>query len=88
MSDARSILQSQYKDASRLDARIQLHAKYSTNTQGLHAWVFEHLCLPPICQVLEVGCGSGQLRDNMQELDALVARVHPLRSPARAAVTV
>ena len=61
MSDARSILQNHYKDASRLDARIQLHAKYSTNTQGLHSWVFEHLRLPPTCQVLEVGCGSGQL---------------------------
>ncbi len=47
MSDARHILQNHYKDASRLDARIQLHAKYSTNTQGLHAWVFEHLLLPP-----------------------------------------
>jgi ubiquinone/menaquinone biosynthesis C-methylase UbiE len=61
MSDAPSIFQNHYKDASRLDARIQLHAKYSTNTQGLHAWVFEHLCLPLTCQVLEVGCGSGQL---------------------------
>lgn len=61
MSDARSVLQSHYKDASRLDARIQLHAAYSTNTQGLHSWVFEHLRLPPTCQVLEVGCGSGQL---------------------------
>ena len=61
MSDARIILQNHYKDASRLDARIQLHATYSTNTQGLHSWVFEHLRLPPICQVLEVGCGSGQL---------------------------
>lgn len=61
MADARSLLQNQYKDASRLDARIQLHAKYSTNTQGFHAWVFEHLRLPPTCQVLEVGCGSGQL---------------------------
>src|SRR5216683_6449527 len=53
--------QSNYKDASRLDARIQLHATYSTNTQGLHSWAFEHLRLPSICQVLEVGCGSGQL---------------------------
>jgi ubiquinone/menaquinone biosynthesis C-methylase UbiE len=61
MSDTRSILQNHYQDASRLDARIQLHAEYSTNTQGLHSWVFEHLHLPPICQVLEVGCGSGQL---------------------------
>jgi ubiquinone/menaquinone biosynthesis C-methylase UbiE len=61
MSDARHILQNHYKDTSRLDARIQLHARYSTNTQGLHAWVFEHLLLPPTCHVLEVGCGSGQL---------------------------
>jgi ubiquinone/menaquinone biosynthesis C-methylase UbiE len=61
MSNARGILQNHYQDASRLDARVQLHAKYSTNTQGLHAWVFEHLHLPPTCQVLEVGCGSGQL---------------------------
>src|SRR5712691_9303537 len=61
MSDARHSLQNHYKDASRLDARIQLHATYSTNTQGLHAWVFERLRLPPTCQVLEVGCGSGQL---------------------------
>ena len=61
MSDAQYILQNHYKDASRLDARIQLHAKYSTNTQGLHPWVFEHLHLPSTCHVLEVGCGSGQL---------------------------
>ena len=61
MSDTRHILQNHYRDTSRLDARIQLHARYSTNTQGLHAWVFEHLRLQPTCQVLEVGCGSGQL---------------------------
>jgi ubiquinone/menaquinone biosynthesis C-methylase UbiE len=71
MSDARSILQNQYRDASRLDARIQLHAKYSTNTQGLHAWVFEHLRLPATCHVLEVGSGSGQLwLENQQRLPA------------------
>ena len=61
MSDARSILQNHYKDPSRLDARRQLHAKYSTNTHGFLAWVFEHLRLPPTCRVLEVGCGSGSL---------------------------
>jgi ubiquinone/menaquinone biosynthesis C-methylase UbiE len=61
MSEARSILQNHYKDASRLDARMQLHAKYSTNTHGFLAWVFEHLRLPLTCQVLEVGCGAGYL---------------------------
>jgi ubiquinone/menaquinone biosynthesis C-methylase UbiE len=61
MSDARSILQSHYKDMSRLDARRQLHAKYSTNPHGFLAWVFEHLHLSSTCQVLEVGCGAGSL---------------------------
>jgi SAM-dependent methyltransferase len=61
MSEARSILQNHYKDASRLDARRQLHAKYGTNTHDFLAWVFEHLRLPPTCQVLEVGCGAGSL---------------------------
>jgi hypothetical protein len=51
MSDARSILQTHYKDASRLDARMQLHTKYGTNTQGFHAWAFAHLRLPSICMV-------------------------------------
>src|SRR5215471_15442382 len=59
--DAHSILQNQYRDASRLDARVQLHAKYSTNSQGFHPWVLAHLHLPPACSVLEVGCGSGHL---------------------------
>src|SRR5438067_10937791 len=59
MSDARHILQNHYRDASRLDKRIQLHTTYSTNTQGLHAWVFERFHLTQICQVLEIGCGSG-----------------------------
>jgi SAM-dependent methyltransferase len=61
MSEARSILQHHYKDASRLDARMHLHAKYSTNTHGFFPWVFKHLRLPPLCQVLEVGCGAGSL---------------------------
>jgi ubiquinone/menaquinone biosynthesis C-methylase UbiE len=45
----------------RLAARMQLHATYSTNTQSLLVWVFEHLRLPPTCRLLEVGCGAGQL---------------------------
>jgi ubiquinone/menaquinone biosynthesis C-methylase UbiE len=61
MSNARSTLQSHYQDTSRLDARRQLHAKYSTNTHGFLAWVFEHLHLSPTCRVLEVGCGAGDL---------------------------
>jgi len=62
-----------YQHASRLDARIHLHAKYSTNPQGFHAWVFEHLHLSPTCRcrVLEVGCGSGRLwQENQHRIPA------------------
>jgi SAM-dependent methyltransferase len=59
--DIHSILQTQYSDASRLDARRQLHAKYRTNPQDFYAWVFAHLHLPRARVVLEVGCGSGHL---------------------------
>ncbi len=66
-----SALQHHYQNASRLDARINLHAKYSTNQQGFHAWAFECLRLPSTCRVLEVGCGSGRLwLENQHRLPA------------------
>jgi SAM-dependent methyltransferase len=70
-ADQPQVLHHHYQDASRLDARLQLHASYSTNPQGFHAWVFNHLRLPPVCRVLEVGCGSGRLwRENQHRLPA------------------
>ena len=32
------VVKSQYKDASRLNARIQLHKQFSTNKQGWFRW--------------------------------------------------
>jgi SAM-dependent methyltransferase len=60
ITDVQSALLHHYQNASRLEARIQLHAKYSTNKQGFHAWGLAHLYLPPTCRVLEVGGGSGR----------------------------
>lgn len=51
----------QYRDASKLNARIQLHQRFSTNKYGWHRWVFDQFSLPPICRILELGCGSGSL---------------------------
>lgn len=52
----------QYATSANLDARIRLHANYSTNKQGWLHWVFDHLLtLPTQAQILEVGCGTGQL---------------------------
>jgi hypothetical protein len=35
----REFVKRQYRDASRLNARIGLHERFSTNPQGLQAWV-------------------------------------------------
>jgi ubiquinone/menaquinone biosynthesis C-methylase UbiE len=49
----------QYKDATRLTARADLHLKYSTATQPWFAWVFDQIEWPAGSDVLEVGCGPG-----------------------------
>jgi ubiquinone/menaquinone biosynthesis C-methylase UbiE len=58
-----------YRDASRLRARGDLHARFRTNPQGWFRWVFDQLDLPPSCLVLEVGCGPGDLwLDNINRM--------------------
>jgi ubiquinone/menaquinone biosynthesis C-methylase UbiE len=52
----------QYKDASNLNARINLHRKFSVNKQGLMVWIFDHIKILPLSSnILEVGCGPGDL---------------------------
>lgn len=51
----------QYKDASNLNARICVHQRFSTNDYPWQRWVFDRLDLPRRCQVLDVGCGPGDL---------------------------
>jgi len=61
----------QYGDASKLDARIQLHALYSTNTCPWQSWVFDQLALAPGSRILELGAGKGDLwRDSRRHLSA------------------
>jgi ubiquinone/menaquinone biosynthesis C-methylase UbiE len=51
----------QYRNASNLNARIQLHARFSTNKYGWLCWVFDRFNIPPENQILELGCGPGNL---------------------------
>jgi ubiquinone/menaquinone biosynthesis C-methylase UbiE len=68
MTDPRYVAE-QYHDASNLDARIQLHQRFSVNQYGWHPWVFDHFKLPERCQVLELGCGPGYLwLDNLDRI--------------------
>ena len=55
------LLTHQYKDAQNLNARIQLHARFSTNKYGWSPWVFDHFNIPAQARILEVGCGPGRL---------------------------
>jgi ubiquinone/menaquinone biosynthesis C-methylase UbiE len=54
-------LSSQYHDAAKLNARIGLHQRFSTNGYGWQRWVFDQLEAPPEGRVLELGCGPGTL---------------------------
>jgi ubiquinone/menaquinone biosynthesis C-methylase UbiE len=68
LSNRNAVLE-QYRDAGNLDARVQLHERFSTNTYGWHPWVFDQLGLMPDQRVLEIGCGPGHLwRNNLARL--------------------
>ena len=54
-------LKNQYQNASNISARIQLHNKYSTNTQGWFPWIFDQCHMAEHSTVLEIGCGDGSL---------------------------
>ncbi len=51
----------QYQNSTNLDARANLHRRFSSNEQGWLPWVFEHLALQPGMNILECGCGPGWL---------------------------
>jgi ubiquinone/menaquinone biosynthesis C-methylase UbiE len=51
----------QYKDASNLYARINLHHRFSTNTEDWFRWVFTQLKIQGMADLLELGCGPGML---------------------------
>jgi SAM-dependent methyltransferase len=64
-------LREQYKNASNLNDRIQLHQRFSTNAYDFQLWVFDQLKLASDSRVLELGCGPGSLwRPNLGRIPA------------------
>src|SRR5258706_3069120 len=54
-----------YRDSSNLDARVNIHARFSTNSYGWFNWVFDALAkLPADAKILELGSGPAYLWTN------------------------
>jgi ubiquinone/menaquinone biosynthesis C-methylase UbiE len=71
LQDTNYLRWDQYLDSQNLDARAQLHQRYSSNPNGWFKWVMAHMQLLPESQVLECGCGPGWLwRNNLEGLSA------------------
>lgn len=61
IADQSYLLSQQYRSDTNLNARIQLHARFSSNRYGWHPWAFDQLEIAPDARILELGCGPGQL---------------------------
>ncbi len=59
--DQKYLLNQQYKDASNLSARAQLHIRFSANTYGWQQWAFDQINVPDAANLLEIGAGPGWL---------------------------
>lgn len=54
-------LKKEYRDSSKLGARLNLHDLFSINRRGWYPWVFDQLDLSTESHVLELGSGPGIL---------------------------
>lgn len=71
MTDQKYMLSDQYKDSSNLNARINLHERFSTNPQHWQHWTFSQLALTPGSHILELGCGPADLwKNNLTRIPA------------------
>lgn len=61
-TDQQYLKTDQYKDSSNLDARVEIHRRFSTNPNGWFNWLFDTLeQLPADARILELGCGPAHL---------------------------
>ena len=61
------VLAKQYGTSEKLNTRISIHSKYSTNKQGFGTWIASHYDIRGGMSVLELGCGTGDLWTGKQE---------------------
>ncbi len=65
------LLNRQYKTGTNLNARINLHSRFSVNPYGWFHWVFDQFDLARECCLLELGCGTGGIwLENLERIPA------------------
>ncbi len=67
LNDSAAVNQ-QYATAERLNKRISIHEKYSTNKTGFGNWIFSNYRIDSGANILELGCGTGDMWKNHGEL--------------------
>ena len=61
-TDQQYLKTDQYKNSSNLNARVEIHRRFSTNPYGWFNWVFDRLLkLPEKIKILELGCGPAYM---------------------------
>lgn len=58
----------QYANAGNLNTRISIHQKYSTNKMGFGNWIFSNYKISQGMSVLELGCGTGDMWKEQEDL--------------------
>jgi trans-aconitate methyltransferase len=66
MGQDSALVKVHYRNGTNLNARIALHARFSTVGRDFHDWLFDHVVLPSGARVLELGCGTGQMWSTVQ----------------------
>jgi len=66
MTNMEHAIVEQYKTAVNINARIELHKRFSHNSIPWFPWIASKIPMNKMNQILEVGCGNGQL---WQEVD-------------------
>ncbi len=67
INDAAAV-KSQYNTSNNLNTRISIHDKYSTNKMGFGNWIVSNYKIDKGADVLEIGCGTGDMWKNREAL--------------------
>lgn len=68
-TDRRWLLEDQYRSDDNLQARIELHRRFSPPGENFHRWVFDRIDAGDDARILELGAGRAELwRENADRI--------------------